>query len=67
MGWSDASFAHVKDKDEDDVPLASQGGYLLGFVAASETGQAQASLSICHWLSHKLPRKARSTLAAESM
>jgi hypothetical protein len=68
IAWCDASFANVAGaKDDDDVTLDSQAGYLIGLASPEAIKKGKGELSIVSWLSHKLKRKVRSTLAAETM
>ena len=69
IGWSDASFANVgvSADPDDEITLESQAGWVLGFTSRQALAQGQGKVSIAAWLSHKLKRKVRSTLAAETM
>ena len=74
IAWCDASFANrlsetVPDdgSDEPPCPLESQAGYVIGFTSKKALAEGGGHVSIVMWLSHKLKRKVRSTLAAESM
>ena len=67
IGWCDAPFANVTDgrKKDNDTPLASQAGYMIGFAKKSDVEEGGGRLSMCMWKTHKIKRKVRSTLAAE--
>ena len=67
MAWCDASFANVLDKPDDDVALKSQAGYVLGYAPRSVLQTKRGLVSVAAWLSHKIKRKVRSTLAAETL
>ena len=59
IGYSDAAFASRSD-------LTSQGGQLILMVHKDVTNGAEGSYHLIDWRSWKLPRVARSSLAAES-
>ena len=69
IGWCDASFCNVSSgrSKESDLCLESQAGYVLGFTTRDAVKRGEGPLSVAAWLSHKLKRKVRSTLAAEAM
>ena len=68
IGWCDASFANVDDGTVDDgVTLASQAGYVIGYASNEAVENGKGLVSIAEWLTHRLKRKVRSTLAAETM
>lgn len=59
IGWSDAALANRID-------LSSTGGYVVAACHPSILDGKRAALSCISWRSGKLPRKARSSLAAET-
>ena len=59
LAYSDASFASRKD-------LTSQGGYLITMVQSNVISGTAGVYNLVDWRSWKLPRVARSSLAAES-
>ena len=67
VGRCDASFANVTDgrAKDNDTPLASQAGYMIGLAQKDEVAQGSGRLTLAMWKTHKIKRKVRSTLAAE--
>ena len=59
VGWSDAAMANRID-------LSSTGGYVVCATSPSMLSGERAPLTMISWRSGKLPRKARSSLAAET-
>ncbi|CAE7443334.1 RE1 [Symbiodinium sp. CCMP2592] len=59
VGWSDASLANRPD-------LSSTGGFLIGLMTPTDVLAGQGKVNLVSWRSQKLPRVARSSLAAES-
>ena len=59
VGWSDAAMANRID-------LSSTGGYVICATTPAMLAGERAPLSMISWRSAKLPRKARSSLAAET-
>ncbi|CAE7247758.1 RE1, partial [Symbiodinium sp. CCMP2592] len=59
VGWSDASLANRPD-------LSSTGGFLIGLMTPADVLSGQGKVNLVSWRSQKLPRVARSSLAAES-
>lgn len=60
----DAAFANVVEASG-DVPLASHGGYVIGRTSSSTATSRR--INVVMWPSHKLKRKIRNTLAAETL
>ena len=59
IGWSDAALANRRD-------LSSTGGYVIAATTIEMLKGQRTPLSFVSWRSAKLPRKARSSLAAET-
>ena len=77
IGWPDSSWAKVNsdgimeddpndlDSEFENVTLGNQAGYVIGFTTEKALKEGTGLVSMASWLSHKLKRKVRSTLAAE--
>ena len=51
IGWCDASFANVTDgrRKDQDVPLASQAGYMIGFACKKDVDAGGGRISLAMW------------------
>ena len=78
IGWQDLSWENVNsegimedepndlDSEFESVTLESQAGYVIGFTTEEALKECTGLVSMASCLSHKLKRKVRSSLAAES-
>lgn len=60
----DAAFANMKEAD-DDIPLASQGGYFIGLTSSPTT--TSGLIHVLIWQPYKLKRKIRNMSVAETL
>ena len=69
IGWCDASSCNMASgrSKESDLCLKSQAEYFLGFMTRDIVKRGARLSSVAAWLSHKLKRNVRSTLAAGAM